>query len=137
MGARRVVLASNGRPDPSETACPAMTTEDLATTYMTLRDATITEHQPNYLAPPQKPRASAVAYCEGNFGGIDGKTANGLVRHSEKYEILSVIDSEKAGLDAGVVLGDGATGIPVLRDLADALAHAGATPDYFIVGIWL
>jgi uncharacterized NAD-dependent epimerase/dehydratase family protein len=112
-----------------------MTTEDLATTYMTLRDATITEHQPNYLAPPQKPRASAVVYCEGNFGGIDGKTANGLVRHSEKYEILSVIDSEKAGLDAGVVLGDGATGIPVLRDLADALAHAGATPDYFIVGI--
>lgn len=50
--------------------------------------------------------ATAVVYCEANFGAIDGKTANGLVRHSERYEILSVIDSEKVGLDAGVVLGD-------------------------------
>jgi hypothetical protein len=28
--------------------------------------------------------ATAVVYCEGNFGSSDGKTANGLVRHSEK-----------------------------------------------------
>jgi len=37
--------------------------------------------------------STAVVYCEGQFGEQDGKTANGLVRHSEKYEILSVIDS--------------------------------------------
>ena len=49
----------------------------------------------------QERYATAIVYCEGNFGAIDGKTANGLVRHSEKYEILSVIDSDKAGLDAG------------------------------------
>ena len=36
--------------------------------------------------------ATAVVYCEANFGAIDGKTANGLVRHSEKYRILSVIE---------------------------------------------
>ena len=74
-------------------------------------------------------------YCEANFGAVDGKTANGLVRHSERYEILSVIDSEKAGLDAGVVLGEPPKGIPVCRDLADALARAGATPDYLIFGM--
>ena len=45
--------------------------------------------------------ATAVVYCEGNFGRQDGKTANGLVRHSEKYRILSVIDSTRAGRDAG------------------------------------
>ena len=33
-------------------------------------------------------RPTAVVYCEANFGRIDGKTANGLVRHSERYEIL-------------------------------------------------
>lgn len=81
------------------------------------------------------PSNTAVVYCEGNFGAIDGKTANGLVRHSEKYEILSVIDSEKAGLDAGEVLGDTANGIPVCRDLADALAQAENLPDYFIFGM--
>jgi hypothetical protein len=42
-----------------------------------------------------KPRIStAVVYCEANFGEIDGKTANGLIRRSEKYKILSVIDSK-------------------------------------------
>ncbi|NCF92987.1 MAG: DUF1611 domain-containing protein, partial [Verrucomicrobiaceae bacterium] len=52
---------------------------------------------------------------------MDGKTANGLVRHSEKYEILSVIDSEKAGLDAGMVLDDIPNGIPICLDLDEAL----------------
>ena len=56
--------------------------------------------------PHQPPVATGIVYCEGNFGAIDGKTANGLVRHSEVYRILSVIDSEKAGLDSGVILGD-------------------------------
>jgi uncharacterized NAD-dependent epimerase/dehydratase family protein len=78
---------------------------------------------------------TAVIYCEANFGGIDGKTANGLVRHSERYEIVSVIDSEKSGLDAGVVLGEEAKAIPVCRDLHEAIALAGDTPDYFIFGM--
>ncbi len=86
---------------------------------------------------PARPgrRKSAIIYCEANFGGADGKTANGLVRHSERYEILAVIDSEKAGLDAGVVLGDGPNDVPIRRDVAEALACAGCTPDYFIIGI--
>ena len=79
--------------------------------------------------------ATAVVYCEGNFGAIDGKTANGLVRQSEKYAILSVIDSQKAGLDAGAVLDGKPNGIPICRDLGEALVLAGALPDYFIFGI--
>ena len=86
--------------------------------------------------PDQAPSsATAIVYCEANFGAIDGKTANGLVRHSERYEILSVIDSEKAGLDSGTVLGEEPNAIPIRRDLADALAHVRAVPDYFILGI--
>ena len=76
-----------------------------------------------------------MVYCEANFGAIDGKTANGLVRHSEKYDILSVIDSRKAGLDAGVVLDEKPNGIPVYRDLAEALSHVAELPDYFIFGM--
>ena len=77
---------------------------------------------------------TAVVYCEANFGAIDGKTANGLVRHSEKYQILSVIDSEKTGLDSGIVLDEKPNGIPICRDLADALTHAPSKPDYCIFG---
>ena len=78
---------------------------------------------------------TAVVYCEGNFGAIDGKTANGLVRYSEKYLILSVIDSEKAGLDAGAVLDDKPNGIPICADLTGAIAEAGCVPDFFIFGV--
>ena len=106
----------------------------------------VPDHQPAAKSPPAvctQPRSSeeqsrgatAVVYCEANFGAIDGKTANGLVRHSEKYEILSVIDSEKAGLDAGMVLDDEPNAIPICRDLSDALASAGSVPDYFIFGL--
>lgn len=80
-------------------------------------------------------RSTAVIYCEANFGALDGKTANGLVRHSEKYEILSVIDSTKAGLDSGIVLDDKANAIPICRDLADSLDLADRVPDYFIFGM--
>ena len=34
-------------------------------------------------------RPTAVVYCEANFGLPDGKTANGLVRSSERYDIGS------------------------------------------------
>ena len=78
---------------------------------------------------------TAVVYSEAFFGTPDGKTANGLVRHSGKYEILSVIDSTKAGLDSGAYLDDVPNGIPICADLADAIALAGRVPDYFILGV--
>jgi len=78
---------------------------------------------------------TAIVYCEENFGKLDGKTANGLTRHSEKYKILSVIDSSKTGLDAGVVLDNKPNQIPICHDLASALAQAVDIPDYFIFGM--
>ena len=82
---------------------------------------------------------TAIVYCEGNFAALDGKTANGLVRHSEKYKILSVIDSDKSGLDSGLVLDEKINHIPICRDLTDALAQSqdktGGMPDYFIFGM--
>jgi len=78
---------------------------------------------------------SAIVYCEAAFATADGKTANGLVRHSERYRILSVIDSEKAGLDAGTVLDDTPNAIPIYRDLPEALRMSPTLPDYFIFGM--
>jgi uncharacterized NAD-dependent epimerase/dehydratase family protein len=78
---------------------------------------------------------TAVVYAQGFFGTCDGKTANGLVRHSERYEILSVIDSTRAGADSGAYLDDVPNGIPVCTDLAEAIALAGHVPDYFILGV--
>lgn len=79
--------------------------------------------------------STAIVYCEGQFGEQDGKTANGLVRHSEKYEILSVIDSTRAGADAGMLLDGTANGLPIVSDLVTGIAHAGHVPDYLICGV--
>lgn len=84
---------------------------------------------------PEPHRLKAIVYCEGNFGGQDGKTANGLVRHSEKYEILSIIDSRQSGLDAGEILGGKPSSIPVCGDLAEAVAVPGGPPEVFIFGM--
>ncbi len=78
---------------------------------------------------------TAVVYSEAFFGIADGKTANGLVRHSEKYQILAVIDSTKAGADAGAYLDDVPNGIPICADLAEAIAITGRVPDFFILGV--
>lgn len=80
-------------------------------------------------------RPSAVVYCEGNFAGIDGKTANGLVRSSERYRIVAIIDSTQAGQDAGQVLDGADAGIPILSSLAEVMLVTGRLPALFIFGL--
>lgn len=80
-------------------------------------------------------KISAVVYCEGFLGKMDGKTANGLVRYSEKYKISGIIDSTKAGLDAGEVLDNKTNGIPVYKDIHEALNGKGDSIKAFIYGM--
>ncbi|WP_027408109.1 DUF1611 domain-containing protein [Anoxybacteroides tepidamans] len=77
----------------------------------------------------------AIIYCENQFGSMDGKTANGLIRNSGMYEITAVIDSTKAGQDSGEFLDQKRNGIPICRNLQDAIASSKAKPNYFILGI--
>lgn len=78
---------------------------------------------------------TAIVYCEGEFGRIDGKTANGLVRHSEAYRVLSVIDSRHADQDSGLVLDGEANGIPVVGDLESAVSREATIPETLIYGV--
>ena len=89
------------------------------------------------LLPHYKPneQQTAIVYCESNFGEIDGKTANGLVRYSESYKILAVIDSTKVGQDCGVTLDNNPNGIPVCFDLDEAIALLDKVPNSFIYGM--
>ncbi|WP_319542486.1 DUF1611 domain-containing protein [uncultured Pseudodesulfovibrio sp.] len=77
----------------------------------------------------------AVVYCEGFFGKMDGKTANGLTRYSDKYEIAGIVDSTKANLDAGEVLDDKVNGIRIFKNIQDALKGKGDRVKTFIYGM--
>ena len=79
-------------------------------------------------------KKTALVYCENQFGLVDGKTAAGLVRHSEIYTIVGVLDSSLAGKDAGEVLGNVKNHIPIFADLEDALSKLAVVPDCYIYG---
>ncbi|MGZ6298714.1 MAG: DUF1611 domain-containing protein [Parachlamydiaceae bacterium] len=80
-------------------------------------------------------KTTAIIYCEGNFGTMDGKTANGLIRNSKKYSIVGVIDSTKATLDSGEYLEGKRNNIPIFASLEDVLETFSPLPDQFIYGI--
>lgn len=79
-------------------------------------------------------KETALVYCENQFGLVDGKTAAGLVRHSETYTIVGIIDSSLAGKDAGEELGDKKNNIPIFANLAQALDKLAEIPNCYIYG---
>jgi len=83
---------------------------------------------------PRSPDGTAVVLCEGAFGSSDGKTAHGLVRHTDRYRVLAVIDSRLAGRDAGEILDGSRRGVPLVRDLEAAVETTGR-PDFLVVGV--
>jgi uncharacterized NAD-dependent epimerase/dehydratase family protein len=81
---------------------------------------------------------NAVVYCEGAFDGPNGKTAHGLVRRTERYRVVAVIDSCLAGKDAGAVLDGKHRGIPLVSTLKEARAvgeESGSPVTHFVVGL--
>ena len=75
----------------------------------------------------------AIILCDGYFGQSTGKTANGLVRYSKRYEIVGVIDHTKAGRDAGEVLDGTPNGIPIVANVDEAIRTL--KPETLIVGV--
>lgn len=69
----------------------------------------------------------AIVYCEGAFNTPNGKTAHGLVRFTERYDIQGVLDSNYAGQDAGMVLDGKENGIPIYKTLEAAVKNGGHT----------
>ena len=80
----------------------------------------------------------AIVYCEGAYGTPNGKTAHGLVRRTNRYRLLSVIDSKLEGQDAREVIDGRAGGIPIVASLDDALREArraGRPTTHFVIGL--
>ncbi len=81
---------------------------------------------------------NAIIYCQGAYMTPNGKTAHGLVRHTDRYRIISVIDSDCTGKDAGELLDGEFRNIPVLDTVDAGLRHAQSIivkPDYLVVGL--
>jgi uncharacterized NAD-dependent epimerase/dehydratase family protein len=84
------------------------------------------------------PEGRAIVYCDGAFGTPNGKTAHGLVRRTQRYHVLSVVDSRHAGMDAGEVLDGKPCGIPIWNSVERAVAVAANSPEpatHLVIGL--
>jgi uncharacterized NAD-dependent epimerase/dehydratase family protein len=80
----------------------------------------------------------AIVYCEGAYNTTNGKTAHGLVRFTLRYEVVAVIDSRYAGQDAGEVLDNRRSGIPIVASIDAALDYARSKNQevqYLVMGL--
>jgi uncharacterized NAD-dependent epimerase/dehydratase family protein len=80
----------------------------------------------------------ALVFCEGAFNTPNGKTAHGLVRFTERYKVVGVIDSKYSGQDAGQVLDQKPSGIPVFENFSSAIKELSANqihPDFLVIGL--
>lgn len=80
-------------------------------------------------------KKTAIIYCEGHFGTMDGRIANDLIRNSGKYHIVGVIDSTKSGFDASECIEGVNNGIPVFMSFSHAIENLTNVPEKVIYGI--
>ena len=64
-------------------------------------------------------KEAAILLTSGKFDSSNAKTAFGLIRTSEHYDILAVIDQNTAGKDAGELVDGKAVGIPIYPSIKD------------------
>lgn len=76
----------------------------------------------------------AIVLTNGLLTHSDAKTAHGLIRGSERFEVVAVIDQLSAGQDAGEVLDAKHRNIPVYGSITEALAVIDNI-QYCIIGI--
>lgn len=80
---------------------------------------------------------TAVVLTKGLFHLSDAKTAHGLVRGTERFKIMGVIDEVNAGKDAGVVLDGIQRDIPIFPSIQAFTGVTGTIPDYAVIGVAL
>lgn len=86
----------------------------------------------------KKTDGRAVVYCQDAFNTTNGKTAHGLIRFTNRYDVLSVIDSNYAGKDTGEILDGKKNNILVTENLQEALFNAkksGIEITHFVIGL--
>ena len=78
---------------------------------------------------------NAIVLTDGLLMTSDAKTAHGLIRGSERFNIIGLVDGEaNAGKDAGVLLDGKYRGIPVFGT-TEAAIKALEKVDYLIIGV--
>jgi uncharacterized NAD-dependent epimerase/dehydratase family protein len=80
-------------------------------------------------------KSNAVILTAGYLDTSNGKTAHGLIRGTERFNIVGVIDAKHAGRDAGEVLDGQARNIPVYGSLSEFRTQSKQPAKYCVIGV--
>lgn len=80
-------------------------------------------------------KKNAIIITGGLLDTISAKTAHGLIRGTDRFNIVGVIDSKYPGMDAGEVLDRKKRNIPIYASIEDFSFQGSQKADYCIVGV--
>jgi uncharacterized NAD-dependent epimerase/dehydratase family protein len=77
----------------------------------------------------------AIVLANDRYQTPNGKTAHGLVRGSERFDVKAVVDPSCAGQDAGELLDGTHRGIPIVASMDEALDVSGPGVSWCVMGV--
>tara|TARA_B100000902_G_scaffold241519_1_gene228750 strand:+ start:688 stop:1773 length:1086 start_codon:yes stop_codon:yes gene_type:complete len=80
-------------------------------------------------------KKNAIIFTHNLLAENFAKTAHGLLRGTERFNIVAVVDLIHHGNDAGIIFQNTPIGIPVYKSINDFLQHNDIAIDYCIVGV--
>ncbi len=80
-------------------------------------------------------KSNAIVITGGYLDTNSAKTAHGLIRGTERFNVMGIIDHKFAGRDAGEVLDKKPRNIPVYGSIAEAINASKQAVKYCVIGI--
>lgn len=80
-------------------------------------------------------KSNAIVITAGYLDSNSGKTAHGLIRGSDRFNIIGIIDHKHPGKDAGEVLDGKKRNIPVFASIEEFSKTAKEQAKYCIIGV--
>lgn len=82
-------------------------------------------------------KEKAIVLTHGMLESPLAKTAHGLLRGTERFEVLALIDYKSAGKDAGEALDGKHRNVPVYASVEEYFAKGGEQPVWCVIGVAL
>src|SRR4051812_43393109 len=80
-------------------------------------------------------KSNAVVITGGLLHTEHAKTAHGLIRGTDRFNIVGIVDDQNIGKDAGEILDGRKRNIPIFASLGDFAKQSGTQAAYVVVGV--
>lgn len=80
-------------------------------------------------------KSSALVFTDGLLDTAFAKTCHGLLRGSDRFAVMAVIDPKFAGQDAGEIMDGHALDVPVFATVDEFMNQTSAKPAFGVVGV--